>query len=260
MPVLVIGSMLGLPPEDAVQLKRWSGALSDFLGGAEMTPAIVGTALKAVVELEGYFREHIDRRRREPSDDLLTSLLAAHEDEDRLDEQELLATCTVLLFGGHETTTNLIGNGALTFLRHPEALAWLREDLDGRIAGAVEEVLRFEPPVLRMGRVVRERFELAGQTLEAGDRVYMVMAAANRDPAHFEEPDRLDLARADNRHLTFGLGRHFCLGAPLGRLEGQIALSKLLTRFPSLRLPDPYAPEWMDNLTVRGLARLPLRV
>ncbi len=258
VPVLVIGAMLGLPPEDATMLKRWSSALTAFLGGASMTQEIVGTALKAVIELEEYFRAQIDARRSEPGDDLLSSLLAAHEHEDRLDEQELLATCTMLLFGGHETTTNLIANGAMVLLRHPEALAWLRDDLEGRIEGAVEELLRFEPPVLRMGRVAREAFELRGETIETGDRLYMVMAAANRDPACFDDPDRLDLARTGNRHLTFGLGRHFCLGAALGRLEGQISLSKLLTRFPSLRLPSDYTPEWIDNLTVRGLARLPL--
>ncbi|PRP97333.1 cytochrome P450 [Enhygromyxa salina] len=258
IPVLVIGDMLGLPAEHASKLKDWSAALTGFLGAASMTPEIVGAALKAVVELESYFREQIEQRRRAPGDDLLSSLLAAHEQDDRLDEQELLATCTMVLFGGHETTTNLIGNGVEVLLGHPEQLAWLRDDLDGRIVAAVEELLRFESPIMRMGRVARAPIELRDATIAAGDRVYMILAAANRDPQAFPDPDRLDLSRADNRHLTFGHGRHFCLGAALGRLEAQLALGKLFARFPTLRAPEGFTPTWLDNLTVRGLERLPL--
>jgi cytochrome P450 len=258
IPVLVIGDMLGIPAEDASKLKRWSAALTGFLGAASMTPEVVGVALQAIVELESYFLEQIEQRRREPGDDLLSSLLAAHEQDDRLDQQELLATCTMVLFGGHETTTNLIGNGVKVLLEHPEQLAWLRQDFDGRIAAAVEELLRFESPIMRMGRLAREPFELGNAQIAAGDRVYMVLAAANRDPEQFVDPDRLDLTRADNRHLSFGHGRHFCLGAALGRLEAQLALSKLFTRFPALRTTDGFTPEWIDNLTVRGLERLPL--
>lgn len=259
VPVRVIGDMLGLPAEDDVKLKRWSAALTNFLGAAAMSQELVATALGAIVELEDYFRGQIEQRRREPGEDLISDLLAAHEQDDRLDEAELLATCTMALFGGHETTTNLIGNGAKVLLEHPEALAGLREDLDAGMAPAVEELLRYESPILRMGRVAREDIELRGQTIAAGDRVYMVMAAANRDPAQFAEPERLDLRRADNRHLSFGFGRHFCLGAALGRLEGQIALRKLFERFPELRLDPEQPPRWIDNLTVRGLERLPLR-
>lgn len=258
VPVLVIGSMLGLPAEDAAKLKRWSAAMTGFLGAASVTPEIVGAALSAVVELEAYFMEQLEARRAAPGDDLLSSLIAAHDQDDRLDTAELLATCTMVLFGGHETTTNLIGNGVKVLLDHPEALASLRTDLDAGIADAVEELLRYESPILRMGRVARESFELGGVELRAGDRVYMMMAAANRDPERFEAPDRLDLKRSDNRQLSFGHGRHFCVGAALGRLEAQIALSKLLSRFPDLRVQSSDAPRWLDNLTVRGLERLDL--
>jgi cytochrome P450 len=258
VPVLVIGDMLGLPAEDATRLERWSAALAGFLGASSMTPEIVGAALQAVVELEGYLREQIERRRSAPGDDLLSELLAAHEQDDRLDEAELLATCTMVLFGGHETTTNLIGNGVKVLLEHPAELAALREDLAGRIAPTVEELLRFEPPVLRMGRIAKQPVALGSAEIAAGDRVYMVMAAANRDPAQFEAPARFDPSRAENRHLTFGHGRHYCLGAALGRVEGQIALAKLVARFPALRLVDEGEPRWLDNLTVRGLEQLPV--
>ncbi|KIG13004.1 putative cytochrome P450 hydroxylase [Enhygromyxa salina] len=260
IPVLVIGDMLGLPAKDGPKLERWSAALAGFLGAAAMTQEVVGAALQAVVELEAYFRDQIEQRRRAPADDLLSSLLTAHEQDDRLDEQELLATCTMVLFGGHETTTNLIGNGVQVLLQHPKQLAELGQDFNGQIAAAVEELLRFESPILRMGRIARAPIELRDATIAAGDRVYMMLAAANRDPEVFDDPDRLVLNRADNRHLTFGHGRHFCLGAALGRLEAQLALSKLFTRFPTLGVRADFTPIWLDNLTVRGLERLPLEL
>ncbi|NVB39332.1 cytochrome P450 [Pseudenhygromyxa sp. WMMC2535] len=259
VPVLVIGEMLGLPPEDASRLKKWSTALSAFLGATAMRQEIVAAALGAIVELEVYFREQFAMRRANPGEDLISSLLAAHEQDDRLDEAELLATCTMVLFGGHETTTNLIGNGTKILLDHPEALASVRalpEDAEGEqaMAAAVEELLRYDSPILRMGRVTKEAIDLRGVEIPAGERVYLMMAAANRDAAQFEDPDRLDLGRANNRQLSFGHGRHFCVGAALGRLEGQIALRKLVGRFPTLRALDS-DQVWLDNLTIRGLAR-----
>ncbi len=258
LPVMVIGELLGLPHKDSDRLKHWSDALAAFLGASAMSPTIVGGALRAVVELETYFRAQLERRRNEPGDDLLTMLLQAHEQDDRLDEQELLATCTMLLFGGHETTTNLIGNGVLTLLRHPAQLARLRAAPDRFTESGIEELLRFESPVLRMGRVAREPIELGGQTIQPGDRVFIMIGAANRDPAAFREPDVLDLLRSDNKHLSFGLGAHYCIGAALGRLEARIVIPRLLARFPALRLPNIYRPRWIDNLTVRGLEELPL--
>jgi cytochrome P450 len=258
LPVIVIGELLGLPREHADRLKDWSDAFGAFLGAPAMSPTIVGDALRAVVDLEAYFREQLDHRRAAPKDDLLTALLEAHEKDDRLSEQELVSTCTMLLFGGHETTTNLIGNGVLALLKHPDQLARLRQEPQRWAVSLVEELLRFDGPVLRMGRVAVEPISLRGQTIAAGDRVFLMLAAANRDPEQFVDPDRLDIGRADNRHLSFGLGPHYCLGATLGRLEARLAIPRLFERFPKLRLPEIFRPRWLENLTVRGLEELPL--
>jgi len=262
LPVRVIGGILGLPPEDGDRLKQWSDALAQFMGGAAPTPEVVGRARQAVLDLEAYFREAIEDRRAQPRDDLLSELVAAHEQGDRLGEQELLSTCSMLLFGGHETTTNLIANAVLTLLRHPEQLEHLRADPEARVAGAVEEVMRYEAPVQRMGRVTREAIELRGQAIAAGEPLYLMMGAANRDPERFTDPTRFDIERPDaNKHLTLGLGAHFCVGAALGRMEGQLALTTLLRRWPSLALAT--APErlrWIDNLTVRGREALPVQI
>jgi cytochrome P450 len=258
LPVMVIGELLGLPREHADRLKHWSDAFGAFLGAVAMSPTIVGDALRAVVDLEAYFREQLEHRRAAPTDDLLTALLQAHEQDDRLSEQELLSTCTMLLFGGHETTTNLIGNGVLALLQHPDQLARLRQEPQRWATSTVEELLRFDSPVLRMGRVALEPIVLRGQTIAAGDRVFMMLAAANRDPEQFVDPDRLDISRVDNRHLSFGLGAHYCLGATLGRLEARLAIPRLFERFPNLRLPEIFRARWLDNLTVRGLEELPL--
>ena len=179
-----------------------------------------------------------------------------------------------MLFGGHETTTNLIGNGAEVLVEHPAQLAGLREDLDVRMPAVIEELLRFEPPILRMGRVAKQALELRASQIAAGDRVYLVMAAANRDPEQFERPDELDLTRADNHQLTLGHGRHGrhyclgaasglprgCLGAALGRLEGQMALAQLFSRFPRLRAISSSSLAWLDNLTVRGLEHFSVEI
>lgn len=258
LPVIVIGELLGLPRDDADRLKNWSDAFGAFLGAVAMSPTIVGDALRAVVDLEAYFREQLQQRRAAPGDDLLTALLQAHEQDDRLDEQELISTCTMLLFGGHETTTNLIGNGVLALLQHPDQLARLRQDSERYATNMVEELLRFDGPVLRMGRVALEPISLRGQTIAAGDRVFMMLAAANRDPEQFVDPDRLDISRVDNRHLSFGLGPHYCIGATLGRLEARLAIPRLFERFPRLRLPEIFRPRWLENLTVRGLEELPV--
>lgn len=258
LPVIVIGEMLGLPRDDADRLKHWSDAFGAFLGASAMSPTIVGDALRAVVDLEAYFRERLAERRAAPGDDLLTALLQAHEQDDRLSEQELLSTCTMLLFGGHETTTNLIGNGVLALLEHPDQLARLRSEPERYATSMVEELLRYDGPVLRMGRIALDTIELRGQTIKPGDRVFMMLGAANRDPEQFVDPERLDISRVDNRHLTFGLGPHYCIGASLGRLEARTAIPRLFERFASLHLPAIFRPRWLDNLTVRGLEELPL--
>lgn len=259
LPVKVIGEMLGLPSEDYARLKGWSDRLAAFLGMSALDPKLVAAAVQSIVEMEAYFRAVIDERRAEPGDDLVSLLVGAHDDDGRLSAQELVSSCCALLFGGHETTTNLIANGMLLLLQHPEQAAILRAHPE-RIDGAVEEMLRLETPVQRMGRVTVEPVELGGVSIPPGQRVFLIMGSANRDPEQFTEPDRFDIERDDIRHLSFGLGTHYCLGAALGRLEAKVVISGLLRALPELRLDPSHDPAdaWLDNLTVRGLARLPV--
>jgi cytochrome P450 len=206
--------------------------------------------------LSDYFRGLIATRRASPRADLLSSLIAAEEAGDKLNETELLATCILLLVAGHETTVNLLGNGTLALLRHPDQLRLLREQ-PGLIVSAVEELLRYDGPVQRTARIPDVDVTIDGHTIAAGDMVMPFIGAADRDPAQFPDPDRLDLQRADNRHIAFGWGIHFCLGAPLARLEGQIAINTLVQRFPKLALATD-RPRYRQSLTLRGLEALPV--
>jgi cytochrome P450 len=257
LPVGVICEMLGVPVEDHERFKGWSLDLARGLD-AIMLPADSEVGRRSVTARHGlsdYFRELIAQRRTAPRDDLLSALIAAEEAGDRLSEQELLATCILLLVAGHETTVNLIGNGSLALLRHPDQLRRLRED-PGLIGSAVEELLRYDGPVQRTARIPSENVTIGGRTIAKGEMVMPFIGAADRDPAQFPDPDRLDLGRADNRHLAFGWGIHFCLGAPLARLEGQIALNTLVHRWPRLALATTDPPEYRQSLTLRGLKTL----
>jgi cytochrome P450 len=256
LPVAVIGDLLGVPAEDHERLKAWSDDLAGFIGSAIGTPDKYERAARAVAEMRDYFERVVACRREAPADDLVTALLTPGERGERLGEAELIASCVLLLFAGHETTTNLIGNGALALLGDPAAARGWREHPELGPT-AVEELLRYDGPTPAMVRVVREDLTLGGRAIRRGDRLFLMINAANRDPAQFAEPDRLDLGRADNRHLAFGHGIHFCLGAPLARLEGQLALPALLARFPGLR-PQGGAPEWLDSLVFRGMRSLPV--
>jgi hypothetical protein len=198
----------------------------------------------------------IEERRREPQGDLISALVAAEERGDRLNEQDLYATCILLLVAGNETTTNLIGNGLLALLRHPEELERLR-DHPSLIASAVEELLRYDSPVQATSRVAMTELEIDGTAIAKGEMVVTLLGAANRDPEQFPDPDRLDVTRRDNRHVAFGHGAHFCLGAPLARVEGQIAIDTVLGRLPELRLATD-APEWRPTIILRGLQSLPV--
>jgi cytochrome P450 len=257
MPVTVIAELLGVPAADRVALHNWSAATVGSLDPI----ASAETAERAGVartELSAYLREVIAQRRAEPEDDLISALVAVHEQGDTLTEQELVTMCRLILLAGHETTVNLIGNGLLALLRHPEQMRQLRERPDLAVS-AVEELLRYDAPVQLTGRRATERVELGGQTIEPEQRVVVLLGAANRDPAQFPDPDRLDLERSPNRHIAFGQGIHFCLGSPLARMEGQIAVSTLLERMPNLRLRE--APEqlrWRKQLFLRGLEQLPV--
>jgi len=217
---------------------------------------VVRRSTQSRQELAEYFRQLIAQRRSSPRDDLLSGLIAAEEAGDKLSETELLATCILLLVAGHETTVNLIGNGTLALLRHPEQLRRLRED-PGLIGSAVEELLRYDGPVQRTARIPSEDLTIAGHTIPKGDMVLPFIGAADRDPAQFPDPDRLDLGRADNRHIAFGWGIHFCIGAPLARVEGQIAIATLVRKLPKLALASE-KPEHRLSLTLRGLKTLPV--
>jgi hypothetical protein len=224
--------------------------------GGRPSLELAASAGRSIVEMEEYFRAAIADRRRAPAGDLLSSMIGAEEQGAILCEQELLSTCVMVLFGGHETTTNLIGNGALALLDNPAELDALRAS-PALVEGAVEELLRYDSPVQRMGRVALEDLEIRGATLRKGDRVFLMLGAANRDPAVFADPDRLDLRRAHVRHLSFGMGAHYCVGAALGRLEAQLALSALARRFPRMARAGGELT-WIDNATVRGVTSLSL--
>jgi cytochrome P450 len=258
LPVVVICEMLGVPVADQERFKGWGLDIARGLD-AIMLPPDSEVAKRSVAgrhALSGYFRELIAERRASPRDDMLSALIAAEEAGDKLNEDELLATCTLLLVAGHETTVNLIGNGTLALLRHPDQLRRLRESR-GLIGSAVEELLRYDGPVQRTARIPSEDVTIGGQTIPKGEMVMPFLGAADRDPAQFPDPDRLDIARADNRHIAFGMGIHFCLGAPLARMEGQIAINTLVKRLPKLAVATD-RPEFRQSLTLRGLKSLPV--
>ncbi|MCI0547428.1 MAG: cytochrome P450 [Candidatus Rokubacteria bacterium] len=258
LPVTVISEMLGVPPAESDSIKEWSLAIARSLDAIAMPvdQEVIQKGNAAFKALAAYFQDLATARRRAPRADLLSALIAAEEQGDKLSERELLATCILLYVAGHETTVNLIGNGVLALLRHPAELRRLAAN-PGLAPGAVEELLRYDGPVQRTGRIASTDVEIGGKTIPKGTLVLGLLGAANRDPAHFPEPDRLDLERADNRHLAFGLGIHFCLGAPLARLEGQMAFATLLRRCPRLELATP-SPTWRSSATLRGLTALPV--
>lgn len=256
LPVTVIAEMMGVPLEDRDRFQQWSRVLAASLDPIQPAERLRQTE-PARVALTDFFRDIIERRRREPREDLVSALVAAEEQGDVLTEQELLVMCNLLLIAGHETTVNLIANGTLALLRNPEQLERWRA---GEVADetAVEELLRFDGPVQLTGRVPVEDIEVGGRSVSRFQPVIALLGAANRDPAAFAEPGRLDLGRQPNQHFAFGRGIHFCLGAPLARLEGQIALGSLVRRFPGVRLAGE--PRWRDQVVLRGLESLPVGV
>jgi cytochrome P450 len=259
LPVIVICEMLGVPTGDRDRFREWSLAIGRALDaiGIQGEPDVAERGRVARKALNDYFREGlIPERRRRPRADLLSELIAVEEAGDRLSTGELLATCNLLFVAGHETTVNLIGNGLLALLRHSAQLDALRADAS-IVESAIEELLRYDSPVQRTGRIAQSDVEVGGHRIPAGEIVLALLGAANRDPAHFPEPDRLDLRRPDNRHLAFGWGIHFCLGAPLARLEGQIAIGTAARELPKLALATD-TPRWRPAATLRGLESLPV--
>lgn len=258
LPAYVILDMLSVPRSDFPEIKKWSDDLRLFIGSAKAQPDKYARARDGADRMSAYFRDVIRARREQPGDDVISKMIAASDDGNGLNEDELVATCMLVLFGGHETTTSLLGNAVKALLDHPQQLRKLRDEPQ-LIDSAVEEFLRFDGPVNSIARVVALEHEVSGQTLRKGDRVFIMINAANRDPRRFERPDELDLARTPNRHLTFGQGLHFCLGAPLARLEAKICISMLVQRYPDMRFaPGPV--EWMDAMVMRGPTTLPLQL
>ena len=257
LPVIVIAELLGVPPEDHARFGIWS---NHIIRGADTLHATQDDATayaNALASLADYFADLIGKRRMQPCDDILSALVAAQDAQGRLSEEELIGTCILLLVAGHETTVNLLGSGLYTLLRHPEQLARVKQNPD-LLPSAIEEMLRYEGPVQRATfRFAREGFMLGDTAIGAGQQVSAVLGAANRDPAQFPQPDRFDVTRAPNRHLGFGLGIHFCLGAALARSEARISFARLLSSLPHIALVSE-TPQWNPNTLFRGLKTLPL--
>lgn len=255
LPVTVISEMLGVPAADHQLLRGWTSAVVTALDPSDDIAALFPAA-EGMRAMRAYFDDLVVQRRRAPGDDLLSALIAAEDEGERLTHDELLDTTILLFAAGHETTVNLISGGVLNLLRHPGELARLQDD-PSLIGSCVEELLRFGPPVQLTARIATEELELAGTTIEQGAELVVLLAGANRDPDVFDRPDHLDISRADNRHLSFGGGIHRCLGAPLARIEGQEAIGRLVRRFPRLALTGDEV-EWKATTTIRGPARLAL--
>jgi len=255
LPASVIMELLGIPREDMEALRDWSMQLQPFLGNATSTGDKYETGRAGIVAMADYFRAAAEDRKARPRGDVISHFVMLQQ-SGQISEEELIGSCILFLFAGHETTTNLIGNGIRALLQNPEQKAKLIA-APSLAASAVEEMLRFEGPTGAVVRVVKEPFEMRGKTLRKGDRVYAMVNAANHDPEVFENAAQFDIARTPNRHLTFNHGIHFCLGAPLARAEGRIAITRLFARFPNVALASDTA-EYMDRLTMRGVREMPM--
>ena len=257
LPLTIISEMLGVPKEDEERFRGWSHALArsldpDFL----LPPEAVKAREQAIDEFEDYFLELFADRRKTPRDDMLTRLVEAEDAGDKLTEDELTSTCVLLLVAGHETTVNLIANGVLALARHPDQRARLQDD-PSLAKSAVEEVLRYDPPVQMTGRLALAPIELPSTTLPEGGFAIALLGAANHDPEQFPQPDDFDITRSPNPHIAFSLGHHFCLGASLARMEGQVAISKFAQRFERFEVAADRLT-YKDNLVLRGLTELPV--
>ncbi|WP_233520366.1 cytochrome P450 [Prauserella sp. PE36] len=256
IPAIVVAELIGVPAQDRDLFKKWSDDILTLVFGAQGEPGRRELAQQGLVELTGYLSDLVAKIRRDPGDDVISSLVTAHDVEPPLDDREIIATCALLVFGGHETTTNLIANGTRQLLRHPEQWNLLRDEPE-RITTAVEELLRFDGPSRLEQRLLAEDLELRGKTLRKGDNVFLVQSAANRDPEVFDRPHELDITRQRNNHVAFGFGVHHCLGNFLARLEAQVAIPAVLDALPDLALDGP--EEWHTTMMSRGMKRMPVR-
>ena len=262
LPATVIAEMLGVPRTDQQQFKKWSDDIAMGLSGIDTARSkeelfsLYDLAQRSFLALAAYFREKVAELRKQPRENLLSALIQAEEQGDRLTEDELFANCVLLMIAGHETTTNLIGNGVLALLQNPDQREKLARHPE-TIISAVEELLRYDSPVQKMGRIALSEISIDGKQIKQGDLVCFSFGAANRDPEQFAAPQQLDVERKPNRHLAFGHGLHYCVGAALARLEGQIAINTVLSGLPNLRL-EADDLEWNRNFTLRGLKSLPV--
>lgn len=256
LPVTVISALLGVPTEDGELFKRWTYEIFAIFSSGRALAETTERGKKSLIETREYLTDLITERRRKPCDDLISHLIAVEEKGERLTSEELLANCVTLYVAGHETTTGLIGNGVVALLRNPDQLAKLRED-PTLIGSAVEEILRYDGSLQRNWRLAMDDYEIGGKTIRRGEMVSQMLGSANRDVAQFPEPNRFDIARRDNRHLGFGYGLHFCVGAPLARIETQIAIQTLIQRFPQMDLTGEPV-EWRHDYTFRSLKALPV--
>ena len=256
LPSIIIAEMLGVPIEDRAEFEQWTAKVSPLVSTGLDDPTRYGSVAAGMDSLVHYFRTLVARYEAQPADNLISALIRAREENDALSDAELIATCTLMLFGGHETTANFIANSVLALLRHPDQLAAVRADgVD--MKAALDEFMRYDGPGKSVVRVAREDFEFHGQQIKAGQRVFLILSVANRDPEAFAEADRLRLDRGLVRHVGFGLGTHFCLGAPLAKLEAGVAIPAIVKRFPKLELvPGPL--KWLPFLGTRGLRELRL--
>jgi len=260
VPFTVICELLGVPVEDHARFRAWSKVMAATIDPQmNASPEVLERQVAVMRENIAYFEDLVEERRRSPRDDLLRALIEAEDAGDRLSQDELVATLILLVAAGHETVVNLIGNGVLALLQHPEQ--WQRLLGDPNLAAnVVEEVLRWDPPVQLTQRIALEDMEVAGHAVPAGAPIVMVLAAANRDEAQTADPERFDVCRSEIRHLAFVAGPHYCLGAALGRTEGEIVLRSLAGRLPRLRLADPGQLRWRDSMVVHGLERFPVEL
>jgi len=254
LPAIVTAGLFGVPVEDHQKLKDWSTDFAEMLGNFQHNPDRARRVLKSTEGLLDYFQKEIREQKQNPRPGLVSSLLSAELDGSRLTEEEMVANLIVTMVGGQETTTNLIGNGLVSLLKNPDQLELLKDDFS-ILPSAVEELLRYESPSQHTARLAPDDMVLGGKRIQKRQAVIAVFAAANRDPERFPDPDRLDLRRTDNRHVAFAWGPHYCFGAPLARIEGQIAFETMLRRLPNIRL-EPRELVWRENLGLRGLKSL----
>jgi cytochrome P450 len=258
LPIIVIAELLGVPSEDRTTFRAWTNDLMRSTDAVNQNEESRQKGEQAGLSLIQYFSQIVQQRREQPREDLISGLVLARDGSDRLSEREMLEMCQLLLIAGHETTVNLLGNGLLALLQHPDQYDRLRAQPE-LLESAIEEMLRYDSPVQRStGRFTTDPVEICGQVIEPGQQLSGVIGAANRDPDQFPDPDRFDITRSPNRHLAFGRGIHFCLGAPLARIEARLAFGLILSTFPRLELAVD-EPEWSGNTFLRGLNALPVR-